>query len=271
MPLNYDFDIIVGAVGGDAAIAGFRDIRTVEALIGAPEPVRDRLEACGILPRIARSSLAPGTYAEEDEADRAEVLARLVDSIKAEGWPEGSENSSGFNLHAFLETALMAEPVATGASAAMSAGAGAAAPSDTPQAGPRGRSQASPQGATRTPAPAPAEALARNGAPDAFLAPQAPPEPAPPSMMPPPEPMQMRPSHPAYPGADAMLADGAAALPEGAPGSLVDEDDDSYSRRRRGRTKKKKEKKKVPAIVTIAVALTIYGMIYFTQLWLSSP
>jgi hypothetical protein len=115
MGLNYDFDVFPAVDKGDAAVACFRDPRTLVALCRAPRALRECFRLAGFSPEARSSGAPPGGFPEADGAQRAAVLLRLAEVLPlariAQGEPE-QEAPSAFRLDAFLAAAAAARPMA---------------------------------------------------------------------------------------------------------------------------------------------------------------
>jgi hypothetical protein len=139
MVLNYDFDIFSvfpkavfddPKVGGMLAelgfehqqrgnhVALFRDPRTVEALRQAPQAVQDYLRGAGFGMNTYHSGAPAGRYPAEDEPARVALIEKLAEELSRHNLPKSDDsqpNPEAFNLPAFFEAVVMAEPLAADA------------------------------------------------------------------------------------------------------------------------------------------------------------
>lgn len=135
MTLNYDFDIFSvfpkevfddPKVGGMLAelgfqhqqrgnhVALFRDPRTVEALRNAPQPVQDYLRGAGFGMNTYHSGAPAGRYPAEDEPARVALIEKLAEELPRHNLPNAQDaqpDPRAFNLQAFFEAVMLAEPL----------------------------------------------------------------------------------------------------------------------------------------------------------------
>ncbi|MEL6522463.1 MAG: hypothetical protein AAFQ66_15960 [Pseudomonadota bacterium] len=89
--------------------AMFRDEQAIEALLRADQVVRDFLTASGVSLDVHDSGAPSGYYPSNEEEDRltiAEQLAYNLDQFDLKG-----ANWGGFDLYAFADALLYAEPM----------------------------------------------------------------------------------------------------------------------------------------------------------------
>lgn len=135
MALNYDFDIFSvfpkavfddPKVGGMLAEVGFqheqrgnhvalfRDLRTVEALRRAPQPVQDYLRGAGFGMNTYHSGAPAGRYPAEDEHARVALIEKLAEELPRHSLPKSDDSQPDpeeFSLPAFFEAVMLAEPL----------------------------------------------------------------------------------------------------------------------------------------------------------------
>jgi len=135
MGLNYDFDVFSvfpkavfddPKVGGMLAelgfqhqqrgnhVALFRDPRTVEALRRAPQAVQDYLRGAGFGMNTYDSGAPAGRYPAEDEPARVALIEKLAVELPRHSLPKADDSQPDpreFNLPAFFEAVVLAEPL----------------------------------------------------------------------------------------------------------------------------------------------------------------
>lgn len=135
MALNYDFDmfsVFPKAVFDDPKVGGmlaelgfqhqqrgnhvalFRDPRTVEALLRAPQAVQDYLRGAGFGMNTYHSGAPAGRYPAEDEPARVALIEKLAEELPRHSLPRSDDSQPGpedFSLPAFFEAVVMAEPL----------------------------------------------------------------------------------------------------------------------------------------------------------------
>lgn len=107
MALRYDFDIVRHDDG--AVTAHFRDPRTVAAISGADDVVRDYFEASGFRETLHDSGAGHDFYPARHESCRIDVIERLGDNLWNYDVAEADLN--GFCFDSFMSHLGKARPV----------------------------------------------------------------------------------------------------------------------------------------------------------------
>lgn len=135
MTLNYDFDFFsvmptevfddpelsgklsnLGLSQGmlDSKVACFRDLKTVEALRRAPEPVREYLLNAGFGLNHYSSGAPAGRYLASDEPQRLAVIDKMTATTKNYALPKAADGpppAGEFNLPDFMMSLVTALPL----------------------------------------------------------------------------------------------------------------------------------------------------------------